>query len=117
MNLKIPYKNVIHFTTGGSCCNEGDRIPGVWTHPHHKFYTCLPIDGHGNKCFDNNLELNIWHKVEIAQDFNTDKNQVKTHKKKLREGFKKRKVIFIPFGGMGGPLKPPWSFHDYGLIC
>ena len=22
--------NIIHLTTGGDCCNDEDRIPGVW---------------------------------------------------------------------------------------
>ena len=63
--------NIIHFTTGGSCCGWGTRIPIVSFQPYTtNLSICTAIDNNANRCFNfesHPLQFNKFTKVEITQ--------------------------------------------------
>jgi len=62
--------NIIHFTTGGSCCGLGSRVPFVYFYPYTtKLYICTAINNYGNSCYyiHYDIPFNQYTKVEITQ--------------------------------------------------
>jgi len=61
--------NIIHLTTGGSCCGTGSRVPAVFLKAYTtKLVVCTAIDNHSNRCFTfNPIPFNHYTKVEITQ--------------------------------------------------
>ena len=41
------YKNIIAFkgNNGNKCCNNGDRVPQVWSHPTYGLHTVTSLNG------------------------------------------------------------------------
>ena len=77
------WTNVIHLTsTGGNCCNYGDRIPAVFIHARTtRLHICSSVSNKGNHCTDtgNGIPRGQWTDVEITQrpDGNRFRYQVK----------------------------------------
>ena len=70
--LDHPYSDVLHFTaTDKTCCDEGDRLPGVFLHRDNRFIIAMwgSFDGgRGNIYYTSGRkEVNRWYPVEIKQ--------------------------------------------------
>ena len=68
------WTNVIHLTTGGNCCGNGQRIPAVWFHSSstratvNRMHICSSINNRGNHCYNpRNIPRGKWTDVEISQ--------------------------------------------------
>ena len=69
------WTNIIHLTTGESCCGEGSRIPAVWFHSSsttatkNKLHICSAVNGEGNYCTDSAVVVprGQWTRVEVLQ--------------------------------------------------
>ena len=71
------WSNVIHLTTGGNCCEKGQRMPGVWFHSAsttlqdtvNKLLICSAVTDNGNYCVSTpkNIKKGVWTSVEISQ--------------------------------------------------
>jgi len=62
------WNSVIHLTTGGNCCGNGQRIPGVW-YNNKKLMTVMSINGNGNwwKWHGREHPVDQWVKIRINQ--------------------------------------------------
>ena len=61
------WSNILHFTTGGNCCNLGDRIPAIFHHSNGFFQITSAVGAKGNDRFNYNIELNKEYYIEITQ--------------------------------------------------
>jgi len=65
-----PYSDVLHFTsTDQTCCNFGDRLPGVFLHRDNRVIIGMNVDiGKGTTYYTSpKLEENKWYNYEIMQ--------------------------------------------------
>ena len=60
--------SILHFTTGGNCCNYGERTPGVWL-LGNGFTIASAINGKGNttKQINPPEKPGTWVHFEISQ--------------------------------------------------
>jgi len=56
----------VHFTTGGNCCANGQRIPGLWFTPTGLGLVSA-ISGNGNSYSNTPIEVNKWTEVKFSQ--------------------------------------------------
>jgi len=63
------WTNVLHLTTGGNCCNNGQRIPAVLLDSRNKMYVAFSVNGRGNHLYstEDGIPSNRWTAVEIKQ--------------------------------------------------
>jgi hypothetical protein len=70
------WSNVIHLTsTGGNCCNYGDRVPAVWffsaspTNTLNKLHISSAVNNNGNYYINTpkSVKVGVWTDVEISQ--------------------------------------------------
>ena len=69
--IEVPEEipNILHLTTGESCCDTGTRIPGVWLNSRNgKPYLHAAIAMTGSQIYkDITLEMNKQYSVELVQ--------------------------------------------------
>ena len=66
----VPHGDLLHFTsTGGACCNEGDRIPAVLTLNNKRLQVKTFFNGNPDYRFTSTRSLSEqrWYKIEISQ--------------------------------------------------
>ena len=68
---RIPnLSNILHFTTGGNCCSNGQRIPALWFQPGtFSLRVASSINGNGDRSYDmtGELPMNKFTHVVIEQ--------------------------------------------------
>ena len=68
------FSSILHLTTGGDCCDYGQRTPALFTYSNNKFQFASAIDGNGNyyKTIDYQLTSQKWYNFEISQLLNSN---------------------------------------------
>eukprot|EP00092_Neocalanus_flemingeri_P080486 GFUD01100405.1.p1 GENE.GFUD01100405.1~~GFUD01100405.1.p1 ORF type:complete len:191 (-),score=20.53 GFUD01100405.1:645-1217(-) len=68
------WNQVVQFTTGGDCCEYGQRSPSVFTYEADIFHITSAVNGNGNyaKNFPHDPQDNKYH-IEISQTLNDNK--------------------------------------------
>ena len=61
--------SVIHLTTGGDCCKNGQRIPAIFFHAKsYRTHICSSVNKQGNHCYNGAvLKPNVFTKITIKQ--------------------------------------------------
>jgi hypothetical protein len=68
--LPVRWHNILHLTTGESCCAAGTRIPGVWLYYHNGkpfLRAVITMTTSGSQNLDILLEMNRQYSVELVQ--------------------------------------------------
>ena len=63
--------NIFHFTsTGGECCQLGDRVPAIFLDSRGRLRVAFPLYGDGDELLKirKTLRKKKWYKVKIIQD-------------------------------------------------
>ena len=70
------FTNILHLAASGNdCCNQGDRVPGVWFHgappgvTKNRLRICSAVNGIGNSCVSSGMVIPLgqWTTIEISQ--------------------------------------------------
>ena len=65
-NRRKQKANVLHLTTGGNCCGNGQRIPAVHVQ-NKKFHISTSLNGNGNSKFKYKYEKHQKYHIVIQQ--------------------------------------------------
>ena len=71
-SLPSGYRSMLHFTTGGNCCNVGQKIPGIWTNDWG-LQVVMALNGIGNKFKNLSIQAKKWYGMTISQRINDEK--------------------------------------------
>ena len=99
------WTNIFHATTGGHCCNLGQRIPAVWFHKkgsaaatNNTIQVCSAVNDVPLYCvFSNPLSRGQWATVEISQqkEGSSYKYQVKVNGATIKSVVNKKPREFL----------------------
>ena len=65
---------ILQFTTGGNCCDLGQRIPGIYTNKNYGFHFTFGMNGNGNRHIDyNGLAADTWYTIVVSQKNENEK--------------------------------------------
>ena len=63
----LEWSNIIHFTTGGDCCNIGDRVPAIFYNKAGFLRISSAVYGDGDFYVDPPIDLGKWYHIEMSQ--------------------------------------------------
>ena len=63
----LEWSNIIHFTTGGDCCNIGDRVPAIFYNNDGFLLISSAVSGDGNLYVEAPVDFGKLYHIEISQ--------------------------------------------------